>query len=719
MCLILSLSKHFPVFARPRTERRYFHFSGVILCLRVTSCWRQVVSVATSESSTGLQVRQKSRFRRHDLRTLCDVFTHIVLKKLYFGLELDPSYGDKRGCEYNVPKLPNKTMLKFEVTLKTRSLSPNFKQKFALPSTLTQESPKRTTKKITPRFRYHFVKRQQTEKDAKGIDTLVGFVPSASIFEGTHSQLFVPFFLVCFSLSLFTHISILQLKANKMTAPFKVIEANERQPLVSLAKRPSEHPTQSEKKSSNLIEWSDVEQATHLVTEGDDQATWRPSSPIVSIMESVSAQVCCKSSWLSSKALEKLPLSRKKDREALVKLVKNAGSLALLSLSVYIVMAAIWTNQTKVAQATNPLVATVTMWSLIIWLGLMEGGQGSLVGLQPIDKDIYAKTHPIAHQCAVLAHEGENLNRFILGRQFLVFLVVFVVNMCSSAVPETKIPFVSDSLVEIFLDSGLATIIITVILGQLAAEVNATKSMFDFVNSYFMLVTLWITLAVEWSGLLHAVYLVQYLFAWATGKSPSDGVSRSTVEETFFWLRVIFSTAVLGYACTFTFVALFHGQTDMYKGVPNPVTVVLFFVLLCVIGMMEGMQIALFAVVNLPEEELKNHHVARANCDLTFTGSNFQAFLSKSTYIHARPPHHMPIVNFARESHGLIHLLSTVGRQVCVTFALFVLATIITIDVDMAPLLDGSHEPTVMGVSTGMQGKFCFARLVFSFVFCC
>ena len=37
------------------------------------------------------------------------------------------------------------------------------------------------------------------------------------------------------------------------------------------------------------------------------------------------------------------------------------------------------------------------------------------------------------------------------------------------------------------------------------------------------------------------------------------------------------------------------------------------------------------------------------------------------------------------------------------TFALFVLATIITIDVDMTPLPDGEEPPTVMGVSEGMQ----------------
>lgn len=84
-----------------------------------------------------------------------------------------------------------------------------------------------------------------------------------------------------------------------------------------------------------------------------------------------------------------------------------------------------------------------------------------------------------------------------------------------------------------------------------------------------------------------------------------------------------------------------------------------------------SVQIALFAVVNLPEEELNSHPVARANCQWTFSGNNFQAFL--------------------------------IGRQVCVTLCLFILARMITIDVDITPLPDGSPAPTVMGVSEGVQ----------------
>ena len=44
-------------------------------------------------------------------------------------------------------------------------------------------------------------------------------------------------------------------------------------------------------------------------------------------------------------------------------------------------------------------------------------------------------------------------------------------------------------------------------------------------------------------------------------------------------------------------------------------------------GMCEGMLIALFAIVNLPEEELAKHPIAHKNCELrTFRGQNLQAF---------------------------------------------------------------------------------------------
>jgi len=60
-------------------------------------------------------------------------------------------------------------------------------------------------------------------------------------------------------------------------------------------------------------------------------------------------------------------------------------------------------------------------------------------------------------------------------------------------------------------------------------------------------------------------------------------------------------------------LALFCGHTTMWDGVPEAVSVIVFLVLMCFVSMMEGMQIALFAVINMNEAELKQHPIAYAN----------------------------------------------------------------------------------------------------------
>jgi Silicon transporter len=226
----------------------------------------------------------------------------------------------------------------------------------------------------------------------------------------------------------------------------------------------------------------------------------------------------------------------------------------------------------------------------------------------------------------------------------------------------------STGIMEVFFDTGLALILVTIQLGQLTAQVNAAGCMLDFVNNYFMLFTTYVSLGIEFSGLLHSVYLVQMFFAKMAGKPVESNESpRNKVQNIFFWFRVLMSFTILGFAFAVTLSALFADQTTMWAGIPSAVSVVVFFILMCFVGMMEGMQIALFAVVNLPEEELLQHAIAHRNCQLTFAGHNLKAFL--------------------------------IGRQICVTVCMFVVARITTLNVS-------EGEDTIFGVSAGMQSFF-------------
>ena len=353
------------------------------------------------------------------------------------------------------------------------------------------------------------------------------------------------------------------------------------------------------------------------------------------------------------------------------KLAQYVVSLTLLAVSVTLCTAGMLAKQTPVAAIAHPAVALALMWALILWLGILEGGQGCLVGLQPVDSTQFQKSHPHTYACTQLAHTGDNLNRFIVGRQFLVVLVVFMLNLACTVTEDFDVPGVPHALMSSMVASGLAVTLITVMLGQLAAEVNATNCMLDFINSPIVLVTTKICLVVEASGLLHSVYLVQCFFS--TESTSKESTNKTPRQQVWYWTRVVASTILLTGALAVTCAALWHDETTMYPGLTTTSSFALFFGLVCFLGILEAIQIAVFAVVKLPTHIVAESPVADANCQLVFRGRNFKAVL--------------------------------IGRQICVTASMFLLARITTTDVD--PTVDTSVTmSTVLGVPAALQDVF-------------
>merc|ERR1711957_380254 len=89
--------------------------------------------------------------------------------------------------------------------------------------------------------------------------------------------------------------------------------------------------------------------------------------------------------------------------------------------------------------------------------------------------------------------------------------------------------------------------------------------------------------------------------------------------------------------------------TTMWEGVPNWLTIILFFLFMSVVGMLEGMQIAFFAVARMTEEERSKSAWAKRTCDLLFEGDG----------------HNLP---------GFM-----IGRQMFVTLCFFIIARVTTV----------------------------------------
>lgn len=265
---------------------------------------------------------------------------------------------------------------------------------------------------------------------------------------------------------------------------------------------------------------------------------------------------------------------------------------------------------------------------------MIEGQQASLVGLPPVDPILYKDTHPITYKNGALAFKGDNLDRYLMGRQFMVLMVVFIINQCGQPLnPKVDVLGMPDWVKFVFLDIGLGMIVFTCCLGQLWSQVVAAHSMIDYINNYFALFTLYTAMVVEFSGIMHSAYLIKYAMAMASGKPIlSNEEPMKGFTFAFFWARVIMSLCILGFCMAVVMVALFNGDTMVsvkYPSITPGIAVFLFFFFMFIVGCLEGMQIALFTVAKLPAAERGSNWFGKKTAHIVFgnNGRNFPGFM--------------------------------------------------------------------------------------------
>jgi len=338
-------------------------------------------------------------------------------------------------------------------------------------------------------------------------------------------------------------------------------------------------------------------------------------------------------------------------------------------------MALIAKRYTTLSSEIHPAVAYIVGIVAILWLTMVEGGQASLVGMAPVNPELYKDSHPIAYRCAKLGHKGDNLDRYLLGRQFMVVLVVFSVNMSFGPTGDAELWGYPQWIIDVFFEYGLSMILLTCMVGQLNTQVNASHHMLDYIDNYFGLFTLWVAMFIEFTGLLHSSYVVQLTVAALAGqKIESNEEPRDGAQNAFFWARCIFSLAILAFSFAVTLEALFAGQTTMWEGVPAWLAVILFFLLMSVVGMLEGMQIAFFAVAKIEAKDRGDNVWAKRTCDLLYSGDG-------------------------RNLPGFM-----VGRQLCVVSCMLFIARVTSVSLE-------EGESNIFGVRNGTQELFATGLL--------
>lgn len=131
------------------------------------------------------------------------------------------------------------------------------------------------------------------------------------------------------------------------------------------------------------------------------------------------------------------------------------------------------------------------------------------------------------------------------------------------------------------------------------------------------------------------------------------------------------SVCLLVFAFIATFYALFDGKTTMWDFVPPGISVVIFLILLFIIGLLEGSQIAYFAVTKLQKCERGESYFAKKTCEILFERGD--------------------------GNHNLAAFM--IGRQLCVVSCMFFVARVTSIRLD-------DDDENIFGVSDGIQKLF-------------
>jgi hypothetical protein len=113
----------------------------------------------------------------------------------------------------------------------------------------------------------------------------------------------------------------------------------------------------------------------------------------------------------------------------------------------------------------------------------------------------------------------------------------------------------------------------------------------------------------------------------------------------------------------------------MWAGVPPGVAVVIFFLLMCVVGLLEGMQIAFFLSAKIRAEDRGTNTWAKKTCEILFFGNDFNL-------------------------SGFM-----IGRQLCVVSCMFFIARVTSLNIDP------NGGETLWGVQPATQRFFNFGFL--------
>lgn len=213
-------------------------------------------------------------------------------------------------------------------------------------------------------------------------------------------------------------------------------------------------------------------------------------------------------------------------------------SVIIIGFALFMVFFGICTGQTNFSVTFSflpPWTGIFVLLAALYSLGMLEGLQIAIVELKQWDIHAFKKSHPRAYTLQTLLSDHCMVERFLIGRQvFVVLLVFFAALLTSFPSKPGESPFWPDGTLiptwftSIFLTTGLLGALVVVAFAQLLPQLVASRSPIYFLNvpgGFFFVIA---CTAFEWSGIIHSSWLLTYTYEFLVHHPREE---RKLVEE--------------------------------------------------------------------------------------------------------------------------------------------------------------------------------------------
>jgi len=185
-------------------------------------------------------------------------------------------------------------------------------------------------------------------------------------------------------------------------------------------------------------------------------------------------------------------------------------SLALLLFSGVVVCYSIVEQKTGMWKEV-PGWASLLIFIFVLWLlGVMEGLQIALVELKRQNPETYKDQYPTAYKLGQIASQGDNVEKFLMGRQVFVVCCVFFAAKLTTIHGTTDgfLFYVPPWVQTVFLETGLLACVVVVIVAQLMPQIVASFYPVQFLELIVMKPAYYACIGLEFCGFTHFCWVL-------------------------------------------------------------------------------------------------------------------------------------------------------------------------------------------------------------------